>query len=74
VRDLPAAAGAFAPRQPGKWLADIYQLARLQLARAGVSQVYGGGLCTHADAERFYSYRRDKGHPGGFTLLGGPAA
>lgn len=60
VRDLPAAAEAFAPRQPGKWLADIYQLARLRLARAGISQVYGGGFCTYTDAARFYSYRRDK--------------
>jgi len=31
----------------------------LRLARAGVRQVYGGGFCTHADAARFYSYRRD---------------
>ncbi len=59
VRDLPDAAAAFAPGQPGKWLADIYRLARLRLARAGVRQVYGGGFCTHADAARFYSYRRD---------------
>lgn len=59
VRDLPAAAAAFLPGQPGKWLADIYQLARLRLARAGVREVYGGGLCTYADQARFYSYRRD---------------
>ncbi len=76
VRDLPAATAAFLPGQPGKWLADIYQLARLRLARAGVSQVYGGGLCTHADAERFYSYRRDKatGRMATLIWLGGPAA
>lgn len=60
VRDMPAAAAAFVPGQPGKWLADIYQLARLRLARAGVHDVYGGGLCTYADPARFYSYRRDK--------------
>jgi copper oxidase (laccase) domain-containing protein len=60
VRDLPASAAAFVPGQPGKWLADIYELARLRLARAGVHQVYGGGLCTYADAGRFYSFRRDK--------------
>ncbi|MCH7372039.1 peptidoglycan editing factor PgeF [Aeromonas sp. MR16] len=54
------AAAAFKPSpNEGKWLADIYRLARLRLARAGVSAVYGGEHCTHSDGERFYSYRRD---------------
>jgi len=43
-----------------KWLADIYLLARQHLALLGVGRVYGGGLCTYTDAERFYSYRRDQ--------------
>jgi polyphenol oxidase len=47
-------------RQPrGKWLCDLFTLARLRLAAAGVTLVSGGGLCTVADARRFYSYRRD---------------
>lgn len=45
--------------EPGKYLADIYALARSLLANAGVTAVYGGGLCTVADRARFYSYRRD---------------
>ena len=60
VADLPACAEAFTPDAvPGKWRADIYQLARLRLARVGVTDVFGGGLCTVTDAARFYSYRRD---------------
>lgn len=42
---------------PGKFMADIYQLARLRLAAHGVTAVYGGGLSTYND-ERFFSYRR----------------
>lgn len=60
VHDLPETGTSFIPGQPRKWLADIYGLARLRLARAGVSKVYGGGLCTYTDSNRFYSYRRDK--------------
>ncbi|MCC6989457.1 MAG: peptidoglycan editing factor PgeF [Acidobacteria bacterium] len=55
----PAARGAFAPLRPGKWLADLYALGRQRLVRAGVRAVYGGGLCTVTDAQRFFSYRRD---------------
>ena len=51
---------AFVPQGRGKWLADLFTLARRALARAGVTQVYGGGLCTYSDPARFYSYRRDK--------------
>ena len=53
-----AAAAAFVPgANAGKFMADIYQLARIRLAAVGVNAVFGGGLCTYNDA-RFYSYRR----------------
>lgn len=58
VRQHGEAAGAFVPgAKAGKFMADIYQLARIRLAAIGVTAVSGGGLCTYSDP-RFYSYRR----------------
>lgn len=56
------ARSAFTPvaSQPGKYLADIYNLARNVLRKAGVTAVHGGGLCTVTDQRRFFSYRRDR--------------
>lgn len=77
-----AAARAFVPHGAGKWLCDIYELARQRLAALGVHRVAGADnapavagkgvlaqpdsldatkrhFCTVADADRFYSYRRD---------------
>jgi YfiH family protein len=64
VRDIfvaedPDAAADFRARGPGKWLADLFGLARRRLARMGVTRIYGGGLCTYSDRARFYSFRRD---------------
>ncbi|HFD79096.1 MAG TPA: peptidoglycan editing factor PgeF [Gammaproteobacteria bacterium] len=60
---------AFLARDPGaqeafvahgtRWRADIYALAEIRLRALGLSDIYGGGLCTWSDPERFYSYRRD---------------
>jgi YfiH family protein len=41
----PRAAGAFISCQPGKWFADIYALAVMQLNALGITQIYGGGDC-----------------------------
>ena len=58
--DLDAAAGeCFESNEQGRWQADLYGLARLQLRMAGVGAVYGGEYCTHGDSSRFFSYRRD---------------
>jgi YfiH family protein len=56
----PEAAAAFAAKGNGKWLADLYRLAELRLRGLGVERVFGGGFCTFNEAERFYSYRREK--------------
>lgn len=53
------AVAAFAKHGEGKWLGDIYQLAKQRLANLGVTQIYGGGLCTYTDEARFFSFRRD---------------
>lgn len=55
-----AAAKAFTSIANGKWLGDIYLLARQRLEALGVTQLYGGGECTVTDAGPFYSFRRDK--------------
>ena len=52
-------ADCFKPSVPGKWLADLYELARLRMAGQGVSRVFGGDACTSGDPERFFSFRRD---------------
>ncbi|TVT83677.1 peptidoglycan editing factor PgeF [Pseudomonas sp. H3(2019)] len=58
VRQLAETDPAFVPSQnAGKFMADIYTLARLRLAACGVTAVYGGGFCTVTDP-RFFSYRR----------------
>jgi hypothetical protein len=57
--DSPAAAACLQPNDRGRWQADLYGLARLRLAAAGVHAVYGGGLCTFTDPARFFSHRRE---------------
>jgi copper oxidase (laccase) domain-containing protein len=47
------------PGLPGKYLADIYALARHRLSSQGISGIAGGQRCTVAEAASFFSYRRD---------------
>lgn len=53
------ATAAFSHQPNGKWLCDLYALARMRLAALGVKEIYGGGFCTLSDKDRFFSYRRD---------------
>ena len=54
----PDATSAFVVNSRGRWQCDLYTLARRRLTAIGISGVYGGGWCTFAEAERFFSYRR----------------
>lgn len=51
----------FKPKDNGKFLADIYGLARFRLELVAVKSesIYGGDLCTVSDESRFFSFRRD---------------
>jgi YfiH family protein len=59
ARDAAAAQAFWPSHRAGHWRADLYLLARQELARLGVQAVYGGGRCTYSDAAQFFSYRRD---------------
>ncbi len=50
---------AFKAQEDGKYLANIYQLAKNILIKNNVSKIYGGEHCTFSESEKFYSYRRD---------------
>uniref|UniRef100_B1XUU1 Purine nucleoside phosphorylase n=1 Tax=Polynucleobacter necessarius subsp. necessarius (strain STIR1) TaxID=452638 RepID=B1XUU1_POLNS len=65
---LPFSEGAFKliSNKPGKYLADIYELARDRLKACGIQFIYGGEYCTMKDGEQFFSYRRD-GETGRFA-------
>lgn len=58
--EIDADAGkAFQPYKQSKWLANMNLLARQRLEKSGVSEIFGGDLCTFQDSERFFSFRRD---------------
>lgn len=57
--DMDAIYSAAFVQSKDKYLADIYQLARLRLEVAGIHRVYGGHYCTVSDSQQFFSYRRE---------------
>jgi len=48
--------------KPGKYLADLYKLARLRLAKLNIenNNIFGGNFCTYSNPTLFHSARRDK--------------
>lgn len=60
IKQQPETESAFKANDRGRWLADLYALARCRLKSVGVEAIYGGEHCTFTDREHFYSYRRDQ--------------
>ncbi len=54
----PDSSAYFEPTNSGKFMCDLYSIARLILAQHCI-QTYGGEHCTFAEKDNFYSYRRD---------------
>ncbi len=58
TKDATEAAFAASERE-GKWLADLYQLARIRLRAAGLTQIDGEPACTFCNNTTWYSYRHN---------------
>lgn len=56
------------PEHP-KFLASLHKLAKVELKKQGISAIYGDELCTYANADTFYSYRRDGARSGRMASL-----
>lgn len=61
--------GAFVRQEAGHAYLDLQEANRQLLAAAGVGEIHVSGMCTHCDAEHFFSYRRDGERSG--RMLGG---
>ncbi len=59
VAERAGDARRFRARRDGRWLADLYGLARDRLGALGITQVSGGDRCTYSEPDTFFSYRRD---------------
>jgi YfiH family protein len=55
----PEGHDAFRANARGRFMADLYHLARRRLEVLGLTRIYGGGECTYADEQRYFSHRRD---------------
>lgn len=69
----PAVACAFlAGKQPNKYYADLYAIARYILQQQGVELILGGEQCTYTQAQEYYSYRREPktGRMATFAFMG----
>ena len=59
-RDAHAESAFLPGRKPGKWLANLPELARQHLHALGITDIHTANACTFSDPVRFWSYRRDQ--------------
>ena len=65
-----AAVKAFIPSpNAGRWLGNLYLLAKMDFQEYGVDAIYGGNYCTYSEKDRFFSYRRDGNKTGRMASL-----
>ncbi len=57
--DTRAAAHFLKRATPGKFLCDLYSIARLRLAALGINELTGGDYCSFSQPELFFSHRRN---------------
>lgn len=62
-------ARAFLPHADGKWMANLYELAKIRLNNLGINHIFGGDFCTYTQEDLFFSYRRDNGDTGRLASL-----
>jgi YfiH family protein len=56
--------GGLGPGVAAGRMLDLAEVARLQLAAAGVERIEVAGLCASCEEEQFFSHRRDQGRTG----------
>lgn len=60
AHDAQSAAHFVSRAEPGKFLCDLWAIARQRLSACGVTEIASSGLCTYARPDLFFSHRRDK--------------
>lgn len=57
----PQAKEAFVadPTTSGKFLGNLYQIAKQRLNKLGITEISGGEHCTYTETDKFFSYRRE---------------
>ena len=53
-------AGAFVKSSSGKYLADLHQIAKIQLTSLGVKHIASLNDCTYHRTDKYYSYRKEQ--------------